>query len=61
MLDSLTVKRDADELVKRIQHYWDAKGVPVKVWAQLDDSSCENKVVWNIRSNMINGLPQRGR
>lgn len=55
-----STEKNANELASKIREYWRNKGMEVKTW--LDSSfvnrKSNNSTFWNVRSDMINGLPR---
>lgn len=62
MIDWLT-EENAVRLAAQIKAHWKAKGVKVNVW--IDKSSLNargskvNPTVYSVRTDLVNGLPQR--
>jgi hypothetical protein len=55
--DSLTFT-GANKLADQIRHYWRVRGYSVEVIVE-DSSSPHRDNIWCVRSNMVNGHPQR--
>ena len=50
----------AERLAQRIQRSWRDKGyAEADVWAEA--SSTDDRAVWNVRSNLVGGVPPGGR
>lgn len=62
----ITVQKDwseesnAKELAYRIKQYWKDKGKDISVWLESfhPRGNMSGNLFWNVRSNLINGLPK---
>ncbi len=62
-LDTLT-EHGAAILASRIRRYWEATGGVVNVWTERLSRPAglggSNSMTWQVRSDLINGLPRAG-
>jgi hypothetical protein len=52
---------EADNLAKTIIAYWKRQGKTVKAWVEATSKDNDGKFVYEVKSDLVNGLPQRGR
>ena len=56
---SPSTRADAELLAEKIRAFWSKRGV--EVTTSVVKSSATDGVVWEIESDLINGLPRKGK
>jgi hypothetical protein len=56
---SVSTKADAEARAEKIRAYWSKRGV--EVTTSVVKSSAPDGAVWEIESDLINGLPRKGK
>ena len=52
---------EADRLAKTIIAYWQRQGQRVNAWVDATNKDNKGKFIYEVKTDLVNGLPQRGR
>lgn len=58
--DTISTRSGAEANAKRLQDYWAAKGFRIRTWVEVGKASRDSAYLyfWNVRSDLVKGLPR---